>query len=218
MTTIVLADDHPIVRLGLRALLATESDFTVIGEAEDGKQAIDMVTRLKPDVLIADLIMPRLSGIDVIRRMHQQSPRTRVIILSMHMTEPHVLEALRAGAAGYVIKATSTTHLVQAVREVVAGQRYLSPPLSEWAIEAFLQQSKSAAAGIDRYSMLTAREQEVLLLVVQNHTNAAIAAQLSISPRTVETHRTNLMRKLDLHTQGDLIRYAIQHELLPPNQ
>lgn len=215
MTTIVLADDHPIVRLGLRTLLATELDFTVIGEAEDGKEAVDMVTRLKPDVLISDLIMPRLSGLDVVRLAHQQAPHTRVIIFSVHTDEPHVLEALRAGAAGYVIKATSTIHLVQAVREVVAGQRYLSPPLSEWAIEAFLQRAMSAALGIDRYCMLTAREQEVLLLIVQGHTNAAIATQLSISPRTVETHRVNLMRKLDLHTQADLIRYALQHELAP---
>jgi DNA-binding NarL/FixJ family response regulator len=213
MTTIIVADDHHVVRQGLRALLEAEPDFRLVGEAGDGLGTVQLVERLKPDVLIIDLMMPGLNGLEVTRQVSQRSPRTRVVILSMHANEAYVLEALRNGASGYVLKDSSAADLVQAIREVVAGRRYLSPPLSERAIEAYVQ--KAADASLDPYETLTTREREVLHLAAEGHTNTEIAAQLSISPRTAESHRANLMRKLGLHTQTDLIRYALRRGILP---
>ena len=212
-TTIVLADDHQVVRHGLRSLLEAEPDFSVVGETGDGLEAAQLVERLQPDVLVLDLMMPGLNGLEVTRQVSQRSPRTRVVILSMHASEAHVLEALRSGAAAYVLKESTSAELVRAVREAVAGRRYLSSPLSERAIEAYMKKAESAA--LDPYEMLTAREREVLHLVVQGHTSAEIADRLFISRRTVETHRANLMRKLGLRTHTDLIRYALQRGILP---
>jgi two-component system response regulator NreC len=213
MTTIVLADDHHIVRQGLRSLLEAEPDFSVVGETGDGLEAARLVERLQPHVLVLDLMMPGLNGLEVTRRVSQRSPQTRIVILSMHANEAHVLEALRAGAAAYVLKESTAAELVRAVREAAAGRRYLSPPLSERAIEAYMQKAQSAV--LDSYETLTAREREVLHLVAEGHTNAQIADRLFISRRTVETHRANLMRKLDLRTQTDLISYALRRGLLP---
>jgi DNA-binding NarL/FixJ family response regulator len=213
MTTIVLADDHHVVRQGLRSLLEAESDFSVVGEAGDGLEATQLVERLQPDVLVLDLMMPSLNGLEVTRQVSQRSPQTHVVILSMHPNEAYVLEALRAGAAAYVLKESTSAELVRAVREAVAGGRYLSPPLSERAIEVYMQKAESAA--LDPYETLTAREREVLHLVAEGHTNAEIADRLFISRRTVETHRANLMRKLGLRTQTDLISYALRRGILP---
>ena len=213
MTTIVLADDHHIVRQGMRALLEAEPDFRLVGEAGDGLETVQLVERLRPDVLVLDLMMPGLNGLEVTRQVGKRSPQTRVVILSMHANEAYVLEALRNGAVGYVLKDASVTELVQAVREVTAGRRYLSPPLSERAIDAYVGRAKEAT--LDRYETLTDREREVLHLVAEGCTNAAIAARLSISPRTAETHRANMMRKLGLHTQTDLIRYALRRGIIP---
>jgi DNA-binding NarL/FixJ family response regulator len=149
MTTIIVADDHHVVRQGLRALLEAEPDFRLVGEASDGLGTVQLVERLKPDVLVIDLMMPGLNGLEVTRQVSQRSPQTRVVILSMHANEAYVLEALRNGASGYVLKDSSAADLVQAVREVVAGRRYLSPPLSERAIEAYVQ--KAADASLDPY-------------------------------------------------------------------
>ena len=213
MTTIVLADDHHVVRQGLRSLLEAEPDFSVVGETGDGLEAAQLVERLQPDVLVLDLMMPGLNGLEVTRQVSQRSPQTHVVILSMHANEAYVLETLRAGAAAYVLKESTSAELVRAVREAVAGRRYLSPPLSERAIEAYMQKAESTA--LDPYETLTAREREVLHLVAEGHTNAEIAARLFISRRTVETHRANLMRKLGLRTQTDLISYALRRGILP---
>lgn len=210
MTSIVLADDHPIVRQGLKALLEGEAGWRVIGEASDGLSAVDLIEQLQPDVAIIDVMMPDLNGLEVVRRVKRRAPNTLVIVLSMHADEPYVLEALQGGALGYVLKGQSTTSLVEAVHEVLAGHRYLSPPLTERAIDAYLQRALDADRPIDPYDMLTPREREVLHLAAQGRTNAEIGERLAISPRTVETHRANLMRKLDLRTQADLIRYALQ--------
>jgi two-component system response regulator NreC len=213
MTTIVLADDHHVVRQGLRSLLEAEPDFSVIGETGDGLEVTQLVERLRPHVLVLDLMMPGLNGLEVTRQVSQRSPQTRVVILSMHANEAYVLEALRAGAAAYILKESTADELVRAVREAVAGRRYLSPPLSERAIETYMQKAESAA--LDSYETLTAREREVLHLVAEGHTNAEIADRLFISRRTVETHRANLMRKLGLRSQTDLISYALRRGLLP---
>jgi two-component system response regulator NreC len=218
MTTIVLADDHPIVRQGMRGLLETEPGFVVVGEAGDGREAMEFVARLQPDVAILDLMMPELNGLEVARRALRLSPRTRVVILSMYSDEPHVLEALRAGAMAYVLKGTSTETLIFALREAMAGRRYLSPPLSDRAVEVYLAQIGTAARPTDRYELLTAREREVLELVARGASYAEIADKLTISPRTAETHRTNLMRKLDLRTSADITLYAVQRGLIDPEQ
>jgi two-component system response regulator NreC len=211
--TIVLADDHHVMRQGLRMLLEAQEDFCVVAEAGDGLEAVKLVERLKPHVLIVDLMMPGINGLEVARQVSHHSPQTRIIVLSMYGNEPYVLEALRHGAAGYVLKDANAAELLRAVHEVVAGRRYLSPPLSEHAIEAYLQKAQGAV--LDLYETLTTREREVLQLAAEGRTNADIAAVLYVSPRTVETHRAHLMHKLGLHTQADLIRYALKRGILP---
>jgi two-component system response regulator NreC len=211
--TIVLADDHNIVRQGLRALLEAEQGFNVVGETSDGLEALRLVERLRPNVLVLDLMMPGLNGLEVTRQVSKHSPGTRVVILSMYANEAYVLEALGNGALAYVLKDSSSADLIRAVREAAAGRRYLSPPLSDRAIEAY--QEKARAAILDRYETLTTREREVLQLAAEGHTSAEIAARLGISPRTAETHRTHLMHKLGLHTQADLIRYALRRGIIP---
>ena len=213
MTTIVLVDDHPVVRRGLRVLLEAEPEFRILGEAGEGLEAVQLVERLKPDVLVLDLMIPGLNGLEVTRQVSQRSPRTRVVILSMHANEAYVLEALRNGATGYVLKDAGADEVVKAIREVAAGRRYLSPPLSERAIETYVQ--KANTAPLDLYDTLTTREREVLHLAAEGHSSPEIADRLSISPRTVETHRGNLMRKLNLRTQTDLVRYALRRGILP---
>lgn len=214
MTTIVLADDHHVVRQGLRALLEAEADLSVIGEAADGLEVVALVERLRPNVLIVDLVMPGLGGLEITRQVSQRTPQVRVVVLSMHATEAYVMEALRNGAAGYVLKCATAADLVKAVREVAAGRRYLSPPFSDRAIAAYAEKSKGAP--LDVYETLTTREREVLHLAAEGFSNPEIAARLSISARTVETHRANLMRKLSLQSQSDLIRYALRRGILPP--
>jgi len=212
--TILLADDHPVVRQGVRAVLEAEPSFSVLGEADDGLQAVDLVGRLKPSVLVIDLMMPGLTGLEVTRRVRKESPGTQVVVLSMHSGEPYVLEALRNGASAYVLKSSQSAHLVQAVREAAAGRRYLSPTLSARALAAYADHAASDTDPIDAYDMLTSREREVLHLAAEGRTHREIAERLRISPRTAEVHRGNLMRKLDLHNQTDLVRYAIRRGII----
>ncbi len=210
--TIVLADDHHVVRDGLRVLLERELDCTVVGEAGDGQAAVALVERLRPDLLIADLMMPGLTGLEVSRRVRQVAPGTRVVVLSMHADESYVREALRAGATAYVLKDSLSSDFVTAVRQAAAGRRYLSPPLSERAIDAFATQPTEAP--LDLEETLTAREREVLYLAALGLTSAAIAERLAIGVRTVDTHRASLMRKLGLHTPVDLVRYAVRRGII----
>jgi DNA-binding NarL/FixJ family response regulator len=212
-TTILLVDDHHVVREGLRVLLEAEPDLSVVGEAADGLEVAKLVERLQPNVMVVDLMMPGLNGLEVTRHVRQHFTETRVVILSMYANEAYVLQALRNGADGYVLKDATATELVRAVREAAAGRRYLSPPLSERAIEAYVHKAQTATP--DVYETLTTREREVLQLAAEGHRNPQIAARLMISPRTAETHRTNLMRKLGLNTQTDLVRYAVRQGLLP---
>ena len=211
-TTIVLADDHKVVRQGLRAVLEANSSFRVIGEAGEGLETTRLAERLRPDVLVLDLMMPGLSGLEVTRQVKKRSPKTHVVVLSMHRDESYVLEALKNGAAAYVLKDSSVEELVKAVIEAVAGRRYLSPPLSQSAIDAYVQRASTSTR--DRYDSLSSREREVLQLAAEGHTNAEIGKRLFISPRTVEIHRANMMQKLALRNQTDLIRYALKQGIL----
>lgn len=213
MPTIVLADDHHLVRQALRILLATEPDFVIVGEAGEGVETTLLVERLQPDVLIVDMAMPGLNGAEVARQVSKRSPRTRVIMLSMHDSEPYVLEALRTGAIAYVLKDSTAQDLVDAVRSAIAGHRYLSPRIAERFIDAYLEQL--ATSPQDPLDTLTLREREVFLLAAQGRSSAEIAKQLFISRRTVETHRANVMRKLSVKNKAELIRYAVQRGLLP---
>lgn len=210
-TTIVLGDDHKIVLRGLRALLEVEPGFAVIGEAADGLGVMSLVERLKPDVLVLDLMMPGLGGFDVTRRVAKRLSKTRIVILSMYSSEAHVVEALRSGASAYVLKDASAEELVTAIREAAAGRRYLSTPFSNDRIESHLRRP----SGVDPYGTLTAREREVLHLVAEGLTSGEIARRLFISPRTAESHRANLMRKLGLRSRTDLVRFALQRGIVP---
>jgi len=212
MTTIVLADDHPIVRQGLNALLSAEPGFSIVGEAARGDEALDLVQRLHPSVLIIDLKMPGLDALEVIRQVKHRSPFTQTLVLSMHAGRAYVTEALRSGATGYVLKDLDIHSLVHAVREVAAGRRYLSPSISSLVVDAYVERSKDQPP--DPYETLTARERQILRLTAEGAATAHIGASLGISPRTVETHRTHLMRKLGLKTQGDLVRYSLQRGIV----
>lgn len=209
--TLLLADDHQIVRQGLRAILEVEPDLTLVGEAAKGEEAVQLVEKLQPDVLVLDLMLPDVNGLEVTRRVSAKSPRTRIVILSMHANEAYIVEALRAGATAYVLKESSATELVQAIHEVAAGKRFLSSTISERAISEYMQ--KAEGAPLDPYHTLTSREREVLQLTADGLSGNEISERLHISPRTVETHRANLMRKLRVRNQKELIRYALQRPL-----
>jgi two-component system response regulator NreC len=213
VTSIVLADDHHVVRQSLRLLLEAEPDFQVLGEAATGLEAVEMAERARPDVLVIDIMMPELNGIDAVRQVKKQLPQTVVVILSMHENEAYVLEALRAGVSAYVLKKSTAQELVYAIRQGIAGHLFLSPPLSEHAIQAYLEKAQGTV--LDPYETLTTREREVLHLAAEGLNHTEIAARLSISPRTVEMHHGNLMRKLHLRNQTELIRFAIQRGILP---
>jgi two-component system, NarL family, response regulator NreC len=213
LTTIVLADDHHVVRQSFRLLLEAETDFQVLGEAATELEAIELVDRLRPDVLVVDIMLPELNGVEVVRQVKKRFPGTVVIVLTMHKNEAYVVEALRAGASAYVLKKSTAQELIYAIRLGVGGYLFLSPPLSEQAIQVYVQ--KAQGNDIDLYETLTAREREVLHLAAEGLNNTEISARLSISPRTVEMHHGNLMRKLHLRTQTDLIRFAIQRGILP---
>jgi two-component system, NarL family, response regulator NreC len=211
--TLLLADDHPIVRQGLQAVLKAQPDLQLVGEAADGPETVRLAERLRPDVLILDLMMPGLNGLDVAKHVSRRLPRTRIVVLSMHAAVAYALAAVRAGASAYVLKEAGVDELVQAVRAVGAGRRYFSPPLSEAGIEAYAGRTKETPP--DPYHTLTFREREVLQLTAEGHSSAEIGERLFISPRTVESHRANLMRKLAVRNQKELIRYAVGRGLLP---
>ncbi len=208
VTSIAIADDHHLVRQGLMLLLKGEPDFRLLGEAGDGLGAVQLVKDKCPDILLLDLMLPRIHGLEVIRQVRMGNPDTRIIILSMHKEESYVIEALRNGASGYILKDSTGTDLIEGIRKVKAGRRYLSPSLQEIAI-GLLEQRPTTGTG-DIYDSLSNRERLVLQLAAEGLSSPEIAERLFISRRTVETHRANLMRKLDLRSQTDLVRFAIR--------
>lgn len=206
--TLVVADDHRIVRQGLCALLRTEPDFHLVGQAADGSEALRLVGRLRPDVLVLDLMMPGVGGLEAARQAARLAPRTRIVILSMHADEAYVVEALKAGASGYVLKDAGAEELARAVREAAAGRRYVSPSIPQEALDAYVRR----AGGPDPLDVLTAREREIFHMTAEGLSGPAVAARLFISARTVETHRANVRRKLGLRDHKELIRFALRRE------
>ena len=207
--SVLLADDHPVFRQGLRALLEHER-FEILGEASDGLEAIAMAERVQPTVVVIDLAMPALNGIDAAREIVRRVPRAKVILLSMYTEEHHVLEALRAGVKGCVSKSQAAEHLLQAIKDVCAGGVYLSPHVSGAVVQAYLAKSELP------YEPLTPRERQVLQLIAEGKTTKEAASVLDVSVKTAETHRTNLMEKLDIHSTAGLVRYAIRRGILQP--
>lgn len=213
MIRMILGEDHQVVREALRLLLETQPDFHVMAEAGDGLDVLQLVERNKPDVLILDLMLPGLSGLEVARRTKKASPATKVIMLSMHDAESYVVEALQVGVAAYVLKKSSSHELIFAIRQALAGNLYLSPALNERAIEMYLIHSREKPSG-DFYESLTPREREILHLAAEGLSNPQIAGRLSLSARTVEMHRGNLMKKLGLKSQTELVKYAVRRGLI----
>lgn len=216
MISVLLADDHEVVRRGVRALLESQEGdggFAVVGEVADGRDIVPAVERLKPDVLVLDLVMPGMSGLDVLKALAARRLRTRVVVLSIVASEAAAAEALENGASAYVVKDAAGSEVLEAVRAAASGRRFLSTPFSESGLRAYAARS-AAAAKADPYETLSAREREVLHLAVKGLTNSEISARLSISRRTAETHRSNLMRKLGLKGEKDLIRFALRRGLL----
>jgi DNA-binding NarL/FixJ family response regulator len=210
---IVLADDHTILREGLRALLSADPNFDIVGEAEDGREAVRCVEKLEPNLLLMDLSMPRMSGMDAISEIKKRYPATKIIALTVHKTEEYLLTTLQAGVDGYVLKDATHDELVMAIHNVMAGKRYLSPGISEKVIEGYLE-GKEDSLSVSSWQKLSQREREVLKLIAEGYKNKEIAEDLCISLKTVEKHRANLMKKLDLHNAAVLTVYAVERGLV----
>lgn len=210
---IVLADDHTIVRNGLRVLLERQPDFAVVGEASNGREAVDIAEQQSPDVVLMDVAMPTMNGIEAAARITAAMPKTAVIILSMHSDESYILRALKAGARGYLLKDSAESDLIQAVRAVAEGKAFFSPAVSKVIAEDYIRQVQQRGAE-DPYDLLTARERELLQLIAEGKSAKEIAGLLNLSFHTVDTHRGNLMQKLNLHSIPELILYAVRKKII----
>ena len=210
---VLLVDDHTILRQGLKMLLHAQPDMEVVGEASDGHQAIAEAQRLQPDVILMDITMPEMNGIEATRHVRRQHPDIRVLVLTMHENEEYLFQVLRAGAAGYILKEAADTELITAIRTVQSGRFYLSPSAQTMMVGDYLQRVRTGEEK-DSYSGLTEREREILKLVAEGLTNNQIAERLFISPKTVDTHRTHIMDKLNLHSRAELVKYAMRRGLL----
>jgi len=210
---IVIAEDHTILREGLRVLLSSDPEFEVVGEAEDGRDAIRCVENLSPDLVLMDLSMPRMNGLEAIKEIKKRSPETKIITLTVHKTEEYILATLQAGADGYVLKDSTYSELVIAIKNVLIGKRYLNSAISEKVIEGYLE-GKRTLKTKSPWDTLTPREREILKLIAEGYKNKEIADYLFISLKTVEKHRSNLMEKLDLHSVAALTAFAIEKGLV----
>jgi len=210
---IFLADDHVIIRHGIKALLERETDLDIVGETGNGLEVLELVERTRPDVVVLDLEMPGMKGLEVTYQIRQNFKDTYVVILSMHDKEAYVLEALRKGASAYILKGSEVQDLIQAIHSATQGKRFLSQPLSDRAIEAYMQ--KALSEDLNLYETLTPRERQIFHLVIEGLSNKEIADRLVVSTRTVETHRAKMMRKLDVNNHIELIRFAIKNGIIP---
>jgi two-component system, NarL family, response regulator NreC len=210
---IVLADDHTVMRNGLRLLLERQPHLQVVGEAADGRQAVALSEQAHPDVVIMDIAMPNLNGIEAARQIVSHSPRTAIAILSMHSDESYVIRALKAGARAYLLKDSAEADLLAAVRALTEGKSFFSPAISKILVEDYMRQLESRGAE-DTYELLTNREREILQLLAEGRTNKEVASMLNLSLYTVETHRTHILQKLNLHSVPELILYAVRKGII----
>jgi two-component system response regulator NreC len=210
---ILIADDHVIIRSGLRLLLEQQPDFKVVAEANDGREALQMVSKFHPEVAILDVGMPQLNGIEATRQIVAEEPATQVVILSMHADEGYVLRALKAGAKAYIVKNSAEADLIRAVRSVAEGKSFFSPVISKMLLEDYVRQVREKNVE-DSYDLLTPREREVLQLVAEGRSNKDVANVLNLSLHTVETHRGNILEKLGLHGVPELILYAVRKGII----
>ena len=210
---IVLADDHTIIRSGLRLLLEQQPDFKVVAEASDGRQAVQLVSKHHPNVVVLDIGMPELNGIEATRQIVAQDPHPDVVILSMHSDESYVLRALKAGARAYILKNAAEADLIRAVQAVSEGKSFFSPVISKMLLEDYVRQVREKEVE-DSYDLLTPREREILQLIAESKTNKEMATILGLSPHTIETHRGNILEKLNLHSVPELILYAVRKGII----
>ena len=209
MIRIVLAEDHAVMRHGLRLVLEEQEDFQVVGEASDGREAVTQVEALKPDVVVLDITMPNLNGIEAARQISTKQPGVSIVVLSMHSDEGYVLRALKSGARGYLLKESPEADFIQAIRSVSQGKAFFSPAVSRMLVEDYVRQLQDKKIE-DTYELLTSRERELLQLFAEGKSNKEAAKMLNLSPYTVETHRANILEKLHLHSVSELILYAVR--------
>jgi two-component system, NarL family, response regulator NreC len=212
-TRILLADDHKLMRSGLKALIEQQPDLAVVGEADDGRQAVALAVSLKPDLLVMDIGMPNLNGIEAARQITQANPATAIVILSMHSDESYVLRALKAGAKGYLLKDSAESDLIRAVHAVAGGKSFFSPAVSKVLLDDYVRKLQRSGAE-DIYDLLTPREREILQLIAEGKSNKDVANLLNLSVYTVETHRSNIMEKLNLRGIPELILYAVRKGII----
>jgi len=209
--TIFLADDHSVLRDGLGMLLETQPDFKVVGAASNGREAIEQIQKLEPNIAILDIAMPEVNGLDVARYVNRNCPNTQVIMLSMHRTTEHIIQALEAGARGYVLKESAGDEVIGAIRTAQSGGRYLSQAVSSVALDYYVRQAGTRSSPLDR---LNEREREILCLLADGQTSVEISERLTLSPRTVDNYRSVIMQKLNIHHLPGLVKFAIQHGLI----
>jgi len=210
---ILVADDHGVVRRGLRLQLELHEDFEVAGEAADGREAVRLAEEIQPDVVIMDIAMPNLNGIEATAQIVKRNPKTGVIILSMHSDETYIVRTLAAGAKGYLLKDTAEADLQRAVRAVAQGKPFFSPAIAQALLDDYLRQLQQRGVA-DSYDLLTDREKEVLQLLAEGKSNKEVASILSLSPYTVETHRAHIMQKLNLHSTAEIVLYAVRKKII----
>ncbi len=210
---ILLVDDHAVLRMGLRTLLSQESDIEVVGEASDGEEAVAKVKRLSPDIVIMDISMPVMDGLEATRRIQQSYPEVKVLVLTIHDNEQYLFQVLEAGGSGYLVKSSADTELISAIRAIYRGEAFLSPLATKMVIGRYLH---AVGRGEEKqnYDKLTSREKDILKPIADGYTNQEIADRLIISVKTVETHRAHILEKLELHTRADLVEYARTHGIL----
>jgi two-component system, NarL family, response regulator NreC len=212
---VLIADDHGIVRQGLRALLEKSPDVSVVGEASDGREAVRLAAELRPNIVVMDIAMPMLNGVDATSQILSRDPEIKVIILSMHSDESYILRALSAGAKGYLLKDSAEGDILPAVQTVAKGRPYFSPVIASTLLDEYLQTMKKNKVR-DSYDLLSEREKEVLQLLAEGKSNKEVASVLNLSPYTVESHRTSLMQKLNLHNTAEIVLYAVRKNIIVP--